>query len=214
MRSWVLGANANLPNDVVVRWAAHVSDEFHARYSALSRTYRYVVLNRSTRPAIDAGRVGWILAPLNVERMQEAAIYLIGEHDFSAFRAAQCQSKSPVRRLLALSVTRQGDRVEFVVTANAFLHHMVRNLVGTLLAVGLGTRQASWVADVLAAGIRAEAGITAPAGGLYFESVRYPDHFGLLSAAPSADSAMMHNWPDPRFAVDSWPPFSDAQGFR
>ena len=109
LRSWVLGANANLPNDIVVRWAARVDAEFHARYSALSRSYRYVVLNRATRPAVDAGRVAWVLEPLDVGAMQQAARCLVGEHDFSAFRAAQCQAKSPVRRLTALHVQRRGE---------------------------------------------------------------------------------------------------------
>lgn len=213
LRSWVLGANANLPNDIVVRWAAHVSDEFHARYSALSRSYRYIVLNRATRPAVDAGKVGWVLRPLDVERMRVAAAGLVGEHDFSAFRASQCQAKSPVRRLLRLSIDRHEDRVEFAVTANAFLHHMVRNLVGTLLPVGLGEREPDWVTEVLERRERAQAGVTAAAGGLYLESVCYPAAFGLPGTAPAELSAIIGASSRPTVA-EAWPSFSDLQGFR
>ncbi len=214
LRSWVLGANANLPNDIVVRWVARVDAEFHARYSALSRSYRYVVLNRATRPAVDAGRVGWMLKPLAVGAMQQAARCLVGEHDFSAFRAAQCQAKSPVRRLTELRVERRGDRIEFAVTANAFLHHMVRNLVGTLLSVGLGEHDPDWVAGVLERRERAEAGVTAPAGGLYLESVRYPEHFGLPAGGPAGDSAIIGVSSGSAAVAEAWPPFSDLQGFR
>ena len=213
LRSWVLGANANLPNDIVVRWAAAVSDEFHARYSALSRSYRYIVLNRATRPAVDAGRVGWVLRPLDVERMRRGAACLLGQHDFSAFRASQCQAKSPVRTLLALAIDRDGDRIHFTVTANAFLHHMVRNLVGTLLPVGLGERAPEWVAEVLERRERAQAGVTAAAGGLYLESVRYPEAFGLPGGGPAELSAMIGNSTGPAVAP-AWPSFSDPQGFR
>ena len=213
LRSWVLGANANLPNDIVVRWAAHVSDEFHARYSALSRSYRYIVLNRATRPAVEAGRVGWVLKPLDVQRMRAAGECLLGQHDFSAFRAAQCQARSPVRTLQSLSIERDGDHIHFAVTANAFLHHMVRNLVGTLLPVGLGEREPGWVAQVLERRERAQAGVTAAAGGLYLESVCYPEPFGLPGRGPAELSAMIGVSSGPAVA-QAWPSFSDPQGFR
>lgn len=201
-RSWVLGANANLPNDIVVRYAAEVGDDFHARYSALSRSYRYLVLNRPVRPAIEAQRVAWIIEPLDVGRMRDGARHLIGEHDFSAFRAAQCQSKSPVRRLTELLIEKDGPHIVFSVTANAFLHHMVRNLVGTLLAVGKGEQPPEWVREVLRNRVRAEAGITAPAGGLYLAGVRYPPVYGVGSAGAGADSAMM---PPPEPPASRWP---------
>ncbi len=201
LRSWVLGANANLPNDIVVRYAQRVPDTFHARYSARSRSYRYVVLNRATRPAIEAHRLAWIITPLDVARMQEAAGALLGEHDFSAFRAAQCQAKSPVRTISSFTIERHGDRVVFRVTANAFLHHMVRNLVGTLLAVGAGEQPPGWVAEVLAGRRRAQAGITAPAGGLYLVGVGYPAEFGLPSGGVGQDSAIIRSPPP----CDRWP---------
>lgn len=213
LRGWVLGTNANLPNDVVVRWAARVPDDFHARYCALSRSYRYVVLNRATRPAIDAHRVGWVLAPLDVERMRAGARWLVGEHDFSAFRAAQCQAKSPVRRVSSLSIDAIGDRIEFTITANAFLHHMVRNLVGTLLPVGLGERDPDWVGEVLRGRERALGGATAPAGGLYLEAVRYPAAFGLPGGGEDGDSAII-GVSSGSAVAPAWPDFSDRQGFR
>jgi tRNA pseudouridine38-40 synthase len=202
LRSWVLGANVNLPNDIVVRYAAEVGDDFHARYSALSRSYRYVVLNRPVRPAVEAQRVAWIIEPLDVGRMRDGARHLVGEHDFSAFRAAQCQSKSPVRRLTELVIEQDGPHIVFRVTANAFLHHMVRNLVGTLLAVGTGEQPPDWVGEVLKNRVRAEAGITAPAGGLYLAGVRYPPAYGVGCAEAGPDSAMM---PPPEPPASRWP---------
>ena len=202
LRSWVLGANANLPNDIVVRYAVEVDQTFHARYSALSRSYRYVVLNRPVRPAIEAHRVAWIIEPLDVARMREAARHLVGEHDFSAFRAAQCQSKSPVRRLSDFVIEQDGPHIVFRVTANAFLHHMVRNLVGTLLAVGSGEQEPDWVRRVLENRVRADAGVTAPAGGLYLAGVQYPPGYGVGSAEAGPDSAMM---PPPVSPASRWP---------
>ena len=202
LRSWVLGANANLPNDIVVRYAVEVDQTFHARYSALSRSYRYVVLNRPVRPAIEAHRVAWIIEPLDVARMREAARHLVGEHDFSAFRAAQCQSKSPVRRLSDFVIEQDGPHIVFRVTANAFLHHMVRNLVGTLLAVGSGEQEPDWVRRVLENRVRADAGVTAPAGGLYLAAVRYPPGYGVGGAEAGPDSAMM---PPPVPPASRWP---------
>ena len=202
LRSWVLGANANLPNDIVIRYAVEVDATFHARYSALARSYRYVVLNRPVRPAIEAHRVAWIIEPLDVARMREGARHLVGEHDFSAFRAAQCQSKSPVRRLGEFVIEQDGPHIVFRVTANAFLHHMVRNLVGTLLAVGSGEQEPDWVRRVLENRVRADAGITAPAGGLYLAAVRYPPGYGVGGAEAGPDSAMM---PPPVPPASRWP---------
>ena len=178
-RSWVLGANTHLPPGIALRWAQAVPEHFHARYSALSRCYRYVILNRLTRPGLAAGRVSFFYRPLDVERMQAAVPHLIGVHDFSAFRSSECQAKSPVRNLMSLSVQRKGEFIVMEVRANAFLHHMVRNIAGMLVAVGQGDRDPSWAAEVLAGRDRRLNGVTAPADGLYFWSVQYPDNFGL-----------------------------------
>lgn len=178
-RSWVLGANANLPEDVTVHWVRPVSDDFHARFSARARRYRYVILNRWVRPAILRRRVTWFHKPLDVERMQAGGQHLLGEHDFSSFRALACQAKSPVRELRLLEVSRAGDFVAIDVVANAFLHHMVRNIAGVLMAVGTGERDPDWVRDLLGVRDRTVAGVTAPADGLYFVRVSYEPHHGL-----------------------------------
>lgn len=190
MRGWALGANTHLPPDVAVLWAVPVADDFHARFSALARSYRYVILNRTTRSAVLRERTCWWHAPLDAARMHAAAQSLVGEHDFSSFRAAECQSRVPVRRLERIAVRRDGEFVVLEVTANAFLHHMVRNIAGTLLEVGEGTRPVEWVAEVLAARDRTVSGPTAPASGLYFAAVRYPERFGVppvrVPGAPAA----------------------------
>ncbi len=178
-RAWALGANTNLPNDVAVLWAREVPDEFHARYSATARSYRYVILNRPTRPALARQRVCWIHGPLDAARMQQAANHLVGEHDFSAFRAAECQSRTPMRRLERILVTRSDEHVIIDVTANAFLHHMVRNIAGLLIEVGTGEAQPDWARAVLEGRDRTVAAATAPAGGLYLMCVTYPAHFRL-----------------------------------
>ena len=185
MRSWMLGANSELPPDVSLRFAHPVPSHFHARYSAEARTYRYLILNRSARSALHARRAAWVHRPLDAARMQEAAGTLLGEHDFSAFRAAQCQARSPVRRLERLAVERHGDWVLIEATANAFLHHMVRNIAGLLIAVGKGDASPAWAAEVLAGRDRTRGAATAPAGGLYLVAVRYPEVFGL----PAPDRA-------------------------
>ena len=179
MRSWVLGANSELPPDVSLSWAQPVPEHFHARFSAEARTYRYLILNRDTRSALSARRATWVHRALNVERMSAAAVLLEGEHDFSAFRAAGCQAKSPVRRLARLSVQRTGEWVVIEATANAFLHHMVRNIAGLLMVVGKGDAPPQWATEVLAARDRTRSAATAPAAGLYFMAVRYPQAFGL-----------------------------------
>jgi len=179
--AWALGGSAECASDVTVLWAHRVAEDFHARYSARSRTYLYRVLNRPMRPALERTRVCWIRRPLDAECMHEAAQALIGEHDFSAFRAAECQSSTPMRRLLEIAVVRRDEHVDILVRANAFLHHMVRNIAGTLLAVGCGERPAAWVAEVLALRERTRAGVTAPPQGLYFVGAEYAPEHGLPS---------------------------------
>jgi len=185
-RAWVLGTNGELPPDASISWARPVPRHFHARYSAHSRTYRYLILNRSARSALASGRAAVVHRPLDVERMREAAASLIGEHDFSAFRAADCQARSPVRRLTELTVERAGDWVTIVATANAFLHHMVRNLAGLLIAIGTGGFAPGWAREVLEAGDRTRGAPTAAAEGLYFERVGYPAAFGLPDGSGQA----------------------------
>jgi tRNA pseudouridine38-40 synthase len=184
-RSWVLGANSNLPASVSALWAQPVPDTFHARYSAKARSYRYFILNRGTRAALARHHVCWIKEALDHEHMHMAAQVLLGEHDFTSFRAAECQSRTPMRRMLAISVQRRGELLELAVTANAFLHHMVRNIAGVLIAVGQGKQPPGWVAQVLAARDRTRAGITAPAEGLYLAAVRYDPSLQLPSEARS-----------------------------
>jgi tRNA pseudouridine38-40 synthase len=181
--AWVRGANALLPDSMAVLWAMRVAQEFHARYAALARTYRYVLLNRPVRPALAACHAGWYHAPLNVAAMREAALLLVGEHDFSAFRSAECQAKSPVRTLHALEVQARGERIDFVLRANAFLHHMVRNIVGTLVYVGNGRHAPHWTGEVLASLDRSRAAPTFGAQGLYLERVEYAERWGLPALA-------------------------------
>ncbi len=179
--AWALGGTAAAADDLTVLWAREVPDHFHARHSALSRTYVYRVLNRSLRPALDRDRVCWVRRPLDAAAMQRAAQPLLGEHDFSSFRAAECQSSTAMRRLLEATVERSGETVRITVRANAFLHHMVRNLAGSLLLVGAGQRAEGWIAEVLEARDRTLAGPTAPPQGLYFAGVEYPAEFDLPS---------------------------------
>ncbi|MDH4189838.1 MAG: tRNA pseudouridine synthase A, partial [Betaproteobacteria bacterium] len=153
--------------------------EFHARYAAVARTYRYVLINRAVRPALAAAYAGWYHQPLDLAAMSEAANLLVGQHDFSAFRSSECQAKSPVRSLYGIDIDRQGERIDFVVRANAFLHHMVRNLVGSLVYVGKGKHSPNWVSDLLASRERSLAAPTFSACGLYLEQVEYPDRYSL-----------------------------------
>ncbi|MDH3533608.1 MAG: tRNA pseudouridine(38-40) synthase TruA [Gammaproteobacteria bacterium] len=178
-RGWLLGANSSLPEDISVTWVMPVGDEFHARFSALSRTYRYLILNRLERSALYRYRAWWVHQPLDAARMQRAAQSLLGKHDFSAFRAAGCQASTAVREISAISVRRQDDWIELEVTANAFLQHMVRNITGTLTAVGAGEEPESWVAAVLESRDRKQGGIAAPPHGLTLMNVEYPAEFGL-----------------------------------
>jgi len=181
-RAWVLGANSALPADVSLSWALPVPAHFHARYCAEARTYRYVILNRVARGALWASRAAWVHRPLDHERMGEAARSLLGEHDFSAFRSSECQAKSPIRRLSLLRVERHGDHVVIEATANAFLHHMMRNIAGLLLTIGTGEHDPSWAREVLEGRDRTRGAPTAPAAGLYLLAVRYPCAFGLPEA--------------------------------
>jgi tRNA pseudouridine38-40 synthase len=164
---------------VAVRWARPVGDGFHARFAALSRSYRYLLLNRPVRPAVDHGRVGWFHRELDVEAMREAAAVLLGEHDFSAFRAAECQAKSPVKTLHRADIVRAGELVSFEFRANAFLHHMVRNLVGALVYVGKGAHPPRWIAELIAGRDRTRAAPTFDPAGLYFAGVEYAPEWGL-----------------------------------
>ena len=183
-RAWVLGANSNLPDDVAVLWALPVADAFHARFSAERRRYRYVILNRPVRPAVLRGRVTWECRLLDEKRMSRAAEALLGEHDFSAFRAAGCQARTPVRTLHRLDVRRDGDFVLLEVEANAFLQRMVRNIAGVLIAIGCGREDVGWAARVLAGRDRSRGGVTAPPDGLYLCEVRYPDGYRLPRLSP------------------------------
>ena len=178
-RAWTLGANSNLPPDVAVIWAKPVADDFHARFGARARRYRYTILNRPVRAALDARFVAWERVPLEVGAMHRAAQALVGENDFSAFRTAQCQANSPMRNVREISVARAGDTVIVEIEANAFLHHMVRNIVGSLLPVGRGERPVEWLAELLRGRDRKLAGPTAAAAGLAFLAPRYPAQWNL-----------------------------------
>jgi tRNA pseudouridine38-40 synthase len=171
--------NALLPDSVAVLWSHEVADDFHARYSALARTYRYELLNRPVRPALAARYVGWFHLPLDVEKMRLAASMLVGEHDFSAFRSAECQAKSPQRTIYSFEVNRQNEKIDFVVRANAFLHHMVRNIVGTLVYVGKGKHPPQWVRELLLSRDRTKAAPTFAPEGLYLEKIEYEPKWGL-----------------------------------
>ena len=184
-RSWLLGANSNLPDDIGLNWVHPVPDSFHARYSATARTYRYLLLNRLVRSPLCRTRAWWVYETVDTVRMQAAARYLVGEFDFSAFRAADCQARHAVRELREMEVIRQGDWIIFTVTGNAFLQHMVRNIVGTLVAVGKCEYPPDWVAEVLKSRDRRQAGVTAPAAGLTLIDVVYPDDFQLPDAPRS-----------------------------
>ncbi|WP_372524154.1 tRNA pseudouridine(38-40) synthase TruA [Sulfuricaulis sp.] len=177
--SWVRGANSNLPYEVALLWAGPVEDGFHARYSATGRHYHYIILNRPIRPTYLAQRVTHEYRLLDEVAMQDASHYLLGEHDFTSFRATECQAKSPVRELRALDVARHGDMVHIHAHANAFLQHMVRNIAGVLMTVGAGEREPSWAKEVLEARDRRAGGVTAAPDGLYLREIEYPETFKL-----------------------------------
>ena len=189
-RAWVLGANTRLAPSIALQWAGEVTAGFHARHRAIRRIYRYCILNRSARSALQRRRSAWIHRPLDAAAMHAAAQALVGEHDFSAFRSVECQSKTPVRRVERIEVRRRGDYVWLEIAANAYLHHMVRNIVGTLIAAQREADPAAAMARVLAGGNRRFAGATAPAAGLYLWRVEYPPAFGI-PAPPDGEIAVI-----------------------
>lgn len=187
LSAWVRGVNAVLPESVAVCWAHPVPDEFHARFSAHGRSYRYLLLNRPVRSALHAGKAGWFHAPLDLAAMQEAAEYLLGEHDFSAFRSSECQAKSPVKHLRQLDIRREGGMLVFDLNAGAFLHHMVRNIVGCLVYVGKGKHPPQWMKEILEGRNRIMAAPTFAPDGLYLRRIQYEAKWGL----PQMDNETM-----------------------
>lgn len=184
IRSWIHGANSYLPKDVCVKWGREMPDHFNARYSALSRRYRYIIYNSPIRPALMRSSVTWQYRQLNEHLMQEATHYLLGENDYTSFRSIECQSNTPMRNIFDLKVTRTGDLIMIDISANAFLHHMVRNIAGVLMAVGVGKKPVAWVDEVLKAKDRRLGAETAPPYGLYLVGVTYPKEFGVLKGNP------------------------------
>jgi len=185
--SWVRGTNRFLPADIAVQWAQPVPDAFHSRASAIARRYAYLVLESPVRPGIDAGRVGWVFRALDAAAMQAAAQHLIGEHDFTSFRASQCQAKSPVKQLRHIRIARRGAYWRFDFEADAFLHHMIRNIMGCLLQVGQGLSPPDWMAQVLQARSRDAAAPTFSPDGLYFVGPCYEPHWGLPQRTAAYD---------------------------
>lgn len=185
--SWVRGTNTFLPPDIAVQWAQPVDDAFHARNSARSRRYAYVLLESAVRPSVEAGRVGWVFRPLDAAAMLAAAQQLLGEHDFTSFRASSCQSPTPVKTMLAIDIRRRGAYWRFDFEANAFLHHMIRNIMGCLLQVGQGLQPPGWIGDVLAARDRDAAAPTFSPDGLYFLGPRYESRWGLPDRTAAYD---------------------------
>lgn len=180
--AWTMGVNSHLPSDIAVRWVKTVDDDFHARFSATARRYRYIIFNHRYRPAVLAQGVTHCHLPLDAEKMEQAAQCLLGENDFTSFRAVQCQSRTPWRNVKHVKVTRHGAYIVVDIKANAFVHHMVRNIVGSLIEIGCGNQDVTWMAELLALKDRARAAATAKAEGLYLVSVDYPEHFGLPAA--------------------------------
>ncbi len=190
LRAWSFGTNSQLDRRVSVHWASRMPDNFHARFSALDRSYRYTLLNRATRPGYQAGTLGWERSPLDATRMHAAAQLLLGEHDFSSFRSSECQANHAVRLLKRLNVHREHDRVVIDVQANGFLHNMVRILTGCLLAIGRGDKPVDWMAELLRARDRTCAGVTAPPHGLCFVQPSYPSEF----AVPDFQLSRLNPW--------------------
>jgi tRNA pseudouridine38-40 synthase len=178
-RAWVMGTNTNLPQDIAIQWAKVVDDSFHARFSALKRRYRYIIYSNPVMPAVLAKGVTWTHKALDIKLMQEAAGYLQGKHDFTSYRAIACQANSPVRTIESIDVCQRGELIVLDVQANAFLHHMIRNIAGVLMAVGAKEAAPIWAQQVLEAKDRRKGGVTAPPHGLYFIDVKYPDEFEL-----------------------------------
>lgn len=186
-RGWVLGINSNLPDDVNACWAKVVGEDFHARFSAESRSYRYLILNRLVRSSLYRNRAWWVHPPLDEIAMQRAADSLLGKHDFSAFRAAGCQASTPVREITGIRISRDEDWITIDMTANAFLQHMVRNIAGLLVTIGQGDEGPAWAREVLESRDRTKGGVAAPACGLTLVKVGYPKHFDL----PIADTGWL-----------------------
>ncbi len=188
VNSWVRGTNAHLPRDIAVQWAQEVPDAFHCRASAITRRYAYILLASPVRPSVDAGRVGWIFRPLDLESMQTASHHLLGVHDFSSFRASACQALSPIKDLQRIEISRRGAYWRFEFEANAFLHHMIRNIMGCLLAIGQGKYPPEWIQTVMNAHDRDAAAPTFSPDGLYFLGPRYEAHWGLPDRSDAYDS--------------------------
>lgn len=185
--SWVRGTNAFLPRDIAVEWAHPVAPDFHCRASALSRRYAYILLESAVRPSVDAGRVGWVFRPLDLDAMRQAAQHLLGEYDFSSFRASACQALSPIKTLQHIAISQRGAYWRFEFEANAFLHHMIRNIMGCLIAVGQGKHPPDWMREVLLERDRAAAAPTFSPDGLYFLGPRYAPDWGLPDRTPAYD---------------------------
>jgi tRNA pseudouridine38-40 synthase len=185
--AWVRGTNRYLPTDIAIQWAKEVPNTFHARACAHSRRYAYVLLESTVRPSLDASRVGWVFKPLHLDSMQQAARYLMGEHDFSSFRAAQCQAHSPIKTLTTLNIARHGAYWRFDFEASAFLHHMIRNIMGCLVMIGQGSRSPEWMQQVLNARSRSEAAPTFSPDGLYFLGPTYGAEWQLPQQTPVFD---------------------------
>ena len=185
--SWLRGSNRYLPKDIALQWCRAVRADFHARYLARGRRYRYLLLAGPVRPALESGSVGWVFRPIDGDLMREAAAHLIGEHDFTSFRSSECQARSPVKTLRTIAITQQGAYWRFDVDGSAFLHHMVRNIMGCLVAVGTGRQRPAWLAEVLAACDRNAAAPTFPADGLYFVGPYYDATLGLPEHTPAMD---------------------------
>ncbi len=187
MSSWVRGTNRYLPPDIAIQWAQAVPDEFHSRASAIARRYAYVLLESPVRPSVEAGRVGWSFRPLDAEAMRAASRHLLGEHDFTSFRASACQAKSPVKTLARVDIRQRGPYWRFEFEANAFLHHMIRNIMGSLITIGQGSQPPDWMAQVLAARDRDAASPTFSPDGLYFMGPVYEAKWGLPASTPAYD---------------------------
>jgi tRNA pseudouridine38-40 synthase len=190
LKAWIMGVNAELPADICVRWAQHVPQHFHARFSAFRRRYRYIIYNEAVRSAVLAGKVTWQCLPLDVELMHQEAQQLLGTHDFSSYRAVACQSRSPVRDVYGIELRRQGPLVVMDIEANAFLMHMIRNIAGVLMAVGSGRQAPGWTRQVLQARDRKSGGVTARPHGLYFMGALYPESYGLPGYATAPEFAV------------------------
>jgi tRNA pseudouridine38-40 synthase len=184
--AWVRGVNALLPNSIAVQWAVTVADEFHARFSAVSRTYTYVLYNHPVRPALQNGKVGWYHAPLDVAAIKSAAQNLLGQHDFSAFRAAECQAKTSIKTINYINLAQSGEYITLTLNANGFLHHMVRNIIGSLIYIGAGKQPITWVQELLLAKDRTRSAPTFAPDGLYLVAIEYDDKWQLPAFNESA----------------------------